>query len=295
MNTLSIEAITGLPEGLVYAFVFVFGALIGSFLNVVIHRVPRELSIVFPNSACPKCGTAIKFYDNIPILSWLVLGGKCRTCREPIAVRYPLVEFANALLYCLALWSVGFTYFLPVIFLYLSAMLCLILIDAEHMILPNVINFPLLFIFLGARLVYPTFFDTRFFTDLDAWPASALTALPIPMASLAAGLFGGLVGGGFLWLIGELWKRLRGIDAMGLGDVKMMFAVGALLGWKLTLLAIFLGAVSGAVIGVAVIAKQKDRNLQTQIPFGIFLGIGSVISLLAGESLITWYMDKFVP
>lgn len=295
MNNPSIEAITGMPEGIVYTLVIVFGALIGSFLNVVIHRVPRELSIVFPNSACPKCGSAIKFYDNIPILSWLLLGGRCRTCREPIAFRYPLVELANALLYAAALWSIGFNAFLPVAFLFVSSMLCLVLIDAEHMILPNVINFPLLLIFLTARVVYPAVFGTAFFSDLESWPASALTDLPLPAASLASGLLGGLAGGGFLWLVGELWKRLRGVDAMGLGDVKMMFAVGALLGWKLTLLSIFLGALSGAVIGVAVIVGQKERNLQTQIPFGIFLGIGSVIALLSGDALIGWYLETFVP
>lgn len=295
MDKNQIEALTGLPVAFAITAIFVFGALIGSFLNVVIHRVPRGLSVVFPNSACPTCGTAIKAFDNIPILSWLLLRGRCRSCGEPIAIRYPLVELANASLYVVALWIIGLNPFLPVAFLFLSGMLSLILIDAEHMILPNVINFPLLFVFLSARAVFPMIAPGQYFSDLDSWPASALTALPPPVASLAAGLFGGLVGGGFLWMVGEFWKRVRGIDAMGLGDVKMMFAVGALLGWKLTFLAVFLGAMSGAVAGMALVARHKDTNMQTQIPFGIFLGIGSVISLLAGERIIGWYLATFAP
>jgi leader peptidase (prepilin peptidase)/N-methyltransferase len=112
---------------------------------------------------------------------------------------------------------------------------------------------------------------------------------------LCGAFLGALVGGGFLWLVGEIWKRLRGVDAMGLGDVKMLFGVGALLGWRLTLLTIFLGALTGAVAGIIVIAKQKDKDLQTQIPFGIFLGIGSILALLFGERMIGWYFETFIP
>jgi len=118
---------------------------------------------------------------------------------------------------------------------------------------------------------------------------------PVWLVSLYGAIFGALVGGGFLWLVGEIWKLVRGYDAMGLGDVKMMFAVGALLGWRLTLLSIFLGAFSGAIIGVFLISRQKDKDLQTQVPFGIFLGIGAVIALLFGEQLIGWYIRTFIP
>ena len=118
---------------------------------------------------------------------------------------------------------------------------------------------------------------------------------PIWLVSLIGAALGALVGGGSLWAVGEIWKRLRGVDAMGLGDVKMMFAVGALLGWRLTLLTIFLGAFTGAIIGIAVIARQKEKDFQAQIPFGIFLGIGSIVALLFGNQLVGWYVQTFLP
>lgn len=291
----SFETVTGMPEIIGYIFTFVFGALVGSFLNVVIHRVPNEQSIVFPNSACPKCKNPIKPYDNLPILSWLFLGGKCRNCKEKISARYPAVELLTALLFVLTFWAIGFNAFLPVALIFVAVMISLIFIDAEHMILPNVINFPLLGFALLVRIIYPLLFGAEYFADLRHAPLSAMQNLPVWLVSLIGAVLGGLVGGGFLWLIGEIWKRLRGVDAMGLGDVKMMFAVGALLGWRLTLLTLFLGAFSGAIIGVFVVSRQKEKDMQTQIPFGIFLGIGSIAALLFGEQIIGWYLRTFIP
>lgn len=295
----SFETVTGLPEIIGYIFIFAFGAIVGSFLNVVIHRVPNEESIVFPNSACPKCKNPIKPYDNLPMLSWLILGGKCRNCKEKIAWRYPAVELLTAMLFVLTFWAIGFNAFLPICLIFVATMVSLIFIDAEHMILPNVINFPLLGLALLVRLLYPIFFSSqdvlKYFPDLAHSPLTSLQTQPLWFVSLIGAVLGGLVGGGFLWLVGELWKRLRGVDAMGLGDVKMMFAVGALLGWRLTLLTIFLGAFSGAVIGVFVVSRQKEKDMQTQIPFGIFLGIGSILALLFGEQLIGWYIKTFIP
>ena len=295
MNTFptSFESVTNLPEFIVYIFVFLLGAAVGSFLNVVIHRVPNEESIIFPNSACPNCKNSIKPYDNIPILSWLILRGKCRNCKNPISPRYPAVELLTALIFVLVLWQIGFNAFLPVSLIFVAAIVTLIFIDAENMILPDVINFPLLFFALLIRLTYPLFFGATYFSDLKIFPLSQMDGFPIWLVSLVGAVLGGLVGGGSLWLVGEIWKRLRGVDAMGLGDVKMMFAVGALLGWRLTLLSIFLGAFSGAIIGIFLIARQKDKDLQTQIPFGIFLGIGSIIALLFGEPLVKWYLTMF--
>ncbi|MDQ3321689.1 MAG: prepilin peptidase [Acidobacteriota bacterium] len=291
----SFETITGMPEIVGYIFVFAFGAMVGSFLNVVIHRVPNEESIVFPNSACPKCKNFIKPYDNIPVLSWLVLGGKCRNCKEKISPRYPAVELLTALIFLLVYWQIGFTAFLPVCLIFVASVVALIFIDAENMILPNVITYPLLLFALIVRLIFPLFFGAAFFSDLEVFPLNRLEDYPVWLISLIGAVLGGLVGGGSLWLVGEIWKRLRGVDAMGLGDVKMMFAIGALLGWRLTILSIFLGAFSGSVIGVFVIARQKNKDMQTQIPFGIFLGIGSILSLLFGEQLIKWYIDNFIP
>lgn len=295
INAASFEAVTGLPEFVGYILAFVFGATIGSFLNVVIHRVPREQSIVFPNSACPGCGTPIKPYDNIPIASWLILGGKCRNCKQPISARYPAVELLTAVVFTLVFWQIGFTAFLPVALTFAATMLSLVFIDAEHMILPNVITYPLLVFAFVVRISYPIFFGAAFFPDITQAPVNALIGYPVWLLSLVGALLGALAGGGSLWLVGEIWKRLRGVEAMGLGDVKMMLGVGALLGWRLTVLSIFLSAFAGAVIGVVVISRQKDKDFQTQMPFGIFLGIGSLISLLFGERLITWYINTFMP
>ncbi|MEO6335016.1 MAG: prepilin peptidase [Pyrinomonadaceae bacterium] len=291
----SFESLTGVPEFVAYIFVFMFGAAVGSFLNVVIHRVPHEQSIVFPNSACPNCKTAIKPYDNIPIVSWLLLSGKCRGCGMPISSRYPAVELLTAALYVLVYWQVGLTAILPVYLAFVSAMVALIFIDAEHMILPNVITYPLLVFALMVRIIFPIVFAENYFSDTAFAPVSYLVGKPAWMISLFGAVLGALVGGGSLWLVGAVWKKFRGVDAMGLGDVKMMLGVGALLGWRLAFLSIFLGAFAGALIGIIMIAKQKDRDLQTQIPFGIFLGTGSILSLLFGEQLISWYLRSFVP
>lgn len=291
----SFESVTGMPDLIAYIFVFIFGGLVGSFLNVVIHRVPREQSIVFPNSRCPKCETAIKPYDNLPIVSWLILGGKCRACKAPISARYPAVELLHALLWVLVFWQVGFTPFLPVGLIFVSVIVALMFIDAEHMILPNVITYPFFVFAIAVRIIFPIAFGPQYFSDMYHWPATAMSGYPVWLVSLASGLLGALAGGGSLWLVGEAWKRLRGVDAMGLGDVKMMLGFGAILGWRLSFLAIFFGAFAGAVIGSIVVARQKDRSMQTQIPFGIFLGIGSILSLFFGEQLIGWYINTFLP
>jgi leader peptidase (prepilin peptidase) / N-methyltransferase len=291
----SFESAFGVPEIFGYIFFFVLGSIIGSFLNVVIHRVPHELSIVFPNSACPKCEKAIKPYDNIPIFSWLILGGKCRNCKNPISARYVGVEILTGLVFTLVFWHFGLTWFLPVALIFCAAIVSLIFIDAEHMILPDVITYPMLFSALIIRVAFPLIFgNAAYFLDVRFSPLSGLQ-LSVWLISLIGAIFGGLVGGGFLWLVGEIWKRLRGMDAMGLGDVKMMFGVGALLGWRLTLLTIFVAAFTGAVAGVGVMIKDREKGMQAQIPFGIFLGIGSIISLIFGEQMIGWYFDNFFP
>jgi leader peptidase (prepilin peptidase)/N-methyltransferase len=284
---------TTMPESVAYIFTFIFGAAIGSFLNVVIHRVPNEQSIVFPNSACPKCGKAIAVYDNIPILSWILLGGKCRNCKAPISIRYPAVELLTALCFVLVFWKFGLTPMLFVGVVFVAVTIAIMFIDAEHMILPNVITYTFLGFAVLVRIVYPVAFGTLF-SDMSIAPMSSMTGYSPLIVSLVGAILGALAGGGSLWLVGESWKRLRGVEAMGLGDVKMMLGYGALLGWRLTLLSIFLAAFAGAIIGIGVIAKQKDKDLQAQLPFGIFLGIGSVLALLFGEQMIAWYLDRFV-
>ena len=292
-STSSFEALLGLPAFVIYVFGFFLGACIGSFLNVVIYRVPNELSLL-PGSACPNCKVPIRFYHNIPIFGWLMLAGKCSSCKQPIAWRYPAVELLTAVVFVLTFWQMGLTPFLPVALIFVAAMLALIFIDCDHMILPNVITYPLLLFALAVRIIFPIVFTDSYFSDTASPATIHLIGYPPWLMSLIAALFGAIVGGGSLWLVGAIWKLLRGVDAMGFGDVKMMFAVGALLGWRLTILTIFLAAFTGAVIGSVVVMRQKEKDFQTQIPFGIFLGIGSIVSLLFGDQMVRWYLDRFM-
>jgi leader peptidase (prepilin peptidase)/N-methyltransferase len=272
---------------------FVFGALIGSFLNVVIHRLPLGESIVFPNSHCPHCQARISPFDNIPILSWLILRGRCRRCQTSISARYFWVELLTATAFAFVFWRTGFSYLLFSNLIFTALFIALIFIDAKHKILPNAINFPGLVLALVIRVVLPVLFLTAPFDDLQIYPFNVLQ-FPLWLNSLLGAFLGALVGGGSLWFVGWIWKVTRGIDAMGLGDVKMMFMVGAYLGWRLTILTIFLGALSGAIIGIYLISKQSNRDYQTQIPFGVFLGIGAFISMLYGSQIIAWYLQNFI-
>ncbi|MCA1593617.1 MAG: prepilin peptidase [Acidobacteria bacterium] len=286
-SMLTPEEITGLPFVFLLFTVATVGAIIGSFLNVVIHRLPREESVVFPHSRCPSCEAAIHPYDNVPVLSWLVLRGRCRACRAPISPRYPAVEALTALLFALTFClRSGLTLALPFDLIFVASVLALIFIDAEHMILPDVITLPGFVFALVARALVPNLYGVGFLADgyLAGWPVWAV--------SLAGAALGALVGGGFLWLVGWLWERVRGVEAMGLGDVKMMLMVGAFLGWPLTVLTIFLGVLTGSVAGI-VIMFRRGRDMQMLLPFGIFLGIGAIFSMLFGQPLVEWYAGQF--
>ena len=282
-----------IPPVIGYVIAGVFGAIIGSFLNVVIHRVPHEQSIVFPNSRCPSCGSAIAFYDNIPILSYLVLGAKCRNCKEHISIRYPAVELLTAALFVAVAWHDGLSAALPFDLVFVSALLALVFIDAEHMLLPNVITYPGIVFALVARIAIPYLSGTPHFDDIPSLSSGALAGMPLWVVSLAGAAVGALIGGGSLWLMGWTWEKLRGIEAMGLGDVKMMFMVGAYLGWRLTILTIFVGVFTGSVIGILLMARQGQRNMQMLLPFGVFLGLGAVAALLFGGPLVEWYAGQF--
>jgi leader peptidase (prepilin peptidase)/N-methyltransferase len=282
----TIEQTTGLPFAFFVAAAGIVGAIIGSFLNVVIHRVPREESIAFPASHCPSCGTAIRPYDNIPVVSWAILRGRCRSCRAPISARYPAVELLTATLFALTFWlRSGLTLSLPLDLAFVAAVIALVFIDAEHMILPNVITYPGIAVALFARALVPNLYGVA--------SLGAHAHVPAWLLSVIGAVIGALVGGGFLWLVGWLWERLRGVEAMGLGDVKMMFMVGAYLGWPLTLLAIFVGVLAGSLAGVGLMLRRGERDMQMLLPFGIFLGTGALVSLLFGTAIIDWYVAKF--
>src|SRR5256886_1889358 len=291
MNVTAIDRAIDVPLPIACAFLGVVGAIIGSFLNVVIHRLPREQSIVFPNSTCPKCRKPIKPYDNIPILSYLILRGCCRHCGVHISSRYPAVEALTAILFAAVTWHDGLSFALAFDLPFAAAMVALIFIDAEHMILPNAITYPGILFALITRLLVPYLAGPAHFDDLPQL-LNAFPTLPVWLVSIIGAAIGALAGGGSLWLMGFLWEKLRGVEAMGFGDVKMMLMVGAFLGWRLTLLTILMGALSGSIAGIAMMYK-RGRNLQMMLPFGIFLGIGAIISLLVGSRIIAWYASQF--
>ncbi|HEV3471561.1 MAG TPA: prepilin peptidase [Pyrinomonadaceae bacterium] len=277
---------TGLPFVFLLLAVAAAGACIGSFLNVVIHRLPRGESVVFPHSRCPSCGEAIRPYDNLPVVSWLVLRGRCRACRAPISARYPAVELLTAALFALTFWvRSGLSLALPFDLAFVAAVLALVFIDAEHMYLPNVITYPGTALAFAARLVVPNLYGVGFLCAAHACP-------PHWLLSATNALLGALAGGGFLWGVGWLWQRARGEEAMGLGDVKMMFMVGAYLGWPPALLTIFVGVLSGSLVGVGLIAAGRG-DLKSRLPFGVYLGLGAYVSLLFGRAIVDWYTRQF--
>ena len=282
-----------IPQPFIYAVAGIFGAIIGSFLNVVVHRLPREESIVLPSSRCPECSATIAFYDNVPVLSYLMLGGRCRSCKVHISARYPAVEALTALLWMAVVWRDGLTFALPFDLVFVTAITALIFIDAEHMILPNAITYPGIAFALIARIALPYLMGRPHFDDLEMLLNGMLAGMPLWAASLVGALIGAIVGGGSLWLMGWTWEKLRGIEAMGLGDVKMMFMVGAYLGWRLTILNLFLGVFSGSLIGIALMMRQGKRNMQMLLPFGVFLGIGAIVALLVGRYIVAWYAGQF--
>lgn len=288
------ETTLGLPWSLALLLIAALGAIIGSFLNVVIHRLPREESIVFPNSHCPNCANSIKAYDNIPVISWLILRGRCRACKAFISARYPAVELLTALLFGAVFLRDNLSPALPFDLIFVSMLVALVFIDAEHMLLPNAITYPGMIFSIIARVALPVVMGASYFDDLGPPLLGKFPTWPIWAVSLVGAVIGALAGGGTLWLVGWAWQKLRGVEAMGLGDVKMMLMVGAFLGWRLTVLTIFLGVTLGSITGIVLMVKSRQRNLQMVLPFGIFLGIGAITSLLVGKFVIAWYAAQFM-
>jgi leader peptidase (prepilin peptidase)/N-methyltransferase len=241
----------------------VFGIEIGSFLNVVIYRVPRRLSIVSPRSACPVCSTPIKNRDNIPVVSWLLLKGHCRSCHAPISARYPLVEIAGAALFAGAAARLGYNWDLPAFFVLLAGLLALSLIDVEHLLLPKVI-------------VYPTMGLVASLLTLDAIMTGQWHRLLV--AALCA----------LGWFVAFFLLNFASPRLLGFGDVRLAPVIGLALGWlgvRYVLLGFFAANLIGAVLGVSLIAAKKMRRDQ-QIPYGIFLALGAAFALFAGPEIL---------
>jgi leader peptidase (prepilin peptidase)/N-methyltransferase len=258
-----------MPEITPYIVLFIFGSVIGSFLNVCIYRVPRNMSIVAPSSRCPTCNTPIRPYDNVPILSYIFLGGRCRVCKAGISPRYPLVEFLNALLYVSVFWRFGLHWYTAVYFAFCSALIVITFIDLDFQIIPDRITLPGIAIgFVAGSLLMP-----------DPFMRDSLLGIK-------SSIIGLLAGGGLFYAIAVLSK-----GGMGGGDIKMMGMVGALTGWKSVLLTTFLGSLTGAVFGVfLMIFRGKGRK--TKIPFGPFLALGSVVALFFGQEILFWYLNR---
>jgi leader peptidase (prepilin peptidase)/N-methyltransferase len=252
-----------------YIFVFLLGSIVGSFMNVCIYRMPRKLSIVLPSSRCPSCNTPIKPWDNIPIVSYIFLGGRCRVCKSKISLIYPLVEFLNAVLYVFILWRFGFAWHTFLYFIVCSTLVVISFIDLEFQIIPDKITLP----GIPIGIIIGSFFLPDPFMRYN-------------VLGLKASLQGFVVGGGVYYALALVSR-----GGMGGGDIKMMAMVGALMGWKAVLLISFIGSFIGSLVGIfLMIFKGKGRK--TKIPFGPFLALGSLITLFYGEEILYWFLHR---
>lgn len=252
-----------------FLMALLLGLTVGSFLNVCIYRIPRDMSVILPSSMCPSCNTPIKFYDNIPVVSFFLLGRKCRQCGSKISVRYPLVEALNALMYILVIWRYGLGWHTPVLFAFCSAVIVITFIDLEFQIIPDRITLPGAVIgLIAGSLILPD-------------PFGRETVLGFKETAI------GLLTGGALFYIIAVLSR----GGMGGGDIKMMAMIGAFLGWKAILLTTFAGSLLGSVVGIFLMVF-RGKGRKTKIPFGPFLAAGAIISLLFGQEIAALYLKR---
>jgi leader peptidase (prepilin peptidase)/N-methyltransferase len=255
---------TAPPPALLIAFAAALGSVVGSFLNVCIYRLPIRKSIVWPASACTKCGHELSWYENIPILSWIALRARCRSCGAPIASRYPIVEAITGAMFAAAWWYYGPGVLLASRLVLGCMLLVLFAIDLEHHLLPNAVTLP--------GIVIGFLFSAT--SGEPGWIDS---------------LVGILVGGGILFAIAEVYYRVRKEEGLGMGDVKMLAMIGAFIGWKLTLMTLMMASLSGTIIGVALIISRRG-NMKYALPFGTFLALGAAAAATVGQPLLDWYL-----
>jgi leader peptidase (prepilin peptidase)/N-methyltransferase len=299
--------------------VFVFGLAFGSFLNVCIYRLPRGLSVVRPRSACPHCQHAVRFFDNLPVISWILLGGRCRDCKMRISARYLAVELLTALLFLACYARFGPTPAALKCMVFGFLLLGLIFTDAETKLLPDLMTIPGLFLGLLFSLFVPV-------NDLAARLLPGVITLPVSsdvswhLLSLADALLGAIVGASFIYGAGKIYLGVRGTEGMGFGDVKLMAMIGAFLGLKLTVFVLFSASVAGSIFGVATVLvvwfKRTRRRMQRngdslsaarrrawisaktvyrhyEMPFGVFLGSMALVAFFFGNQFFTWYWGQF--
>ena len=255
-----------MPPGFLIVSLALIGLAIGSFLNVCIYRIPRGESVVSPPSRCTSCGKRLAAWHNIPVVSWLVLRGRCAYCRTPVSARYPAIETLTAGVFALHGLFFEPGPLLVVRLAFAAALIVLAFIDLDHRILPNPIT-------LGGAV------------------AGVVASLFLP-PGWQASLIGVALGGGVLWAIGEAYFRLRGIEGMGMGDVKMLGMVGAFLGWKAVLVTLVIASFTGALVGV-VLLRLRSNAMKYQLPFGTFLSAAALVASLAGDQLAAWYLSFY--
>ncbi len=255
--------------------VFIFGAVIGSFLNVCIYRLARDKSIVSPPSACPECNKPIQFYDNIPIVSYILLGGKCRNCENKISMRYPFVELLTAFLFLLFYRKLGLTFELFITVLFVSALIVIAFIDLDFQIIPDVLSIGGLIAGLALAIFRPMFLH------LD------------PKFGFLDALYGVLIGGGILFVIAYGYQLITKREGMGGGDIKLLAMIGAFCGFKGVIFSLVSGSCLGTIVGIPLMLINK-KDTKYALPFGPFLSIGAVIYLLKGNALIQIVMNMVI-
>ena len=258
-----------MEQNLFYIFVFLFGIVIGSFLNVVIYRLPRDKEMIKSRSVCTKCNKQLKWYHNIPLFSYIFLGGRCSFCKERISIRYPLVELTNGLLYLYFFFQYKMTIEFVVFALIMSALLVIFFIDLDFQIIPDVITLPGIIVGLAVSFLP---------NGIGIWSA----------------LIGFLVGGGSLYLVAILGDWLFKKDSMGGGDIKMMAMLGAFLGWEKVLLILISSAVIGLVVSIIIMVYSAKLRENRVVPFGPFLATAAVLAIVYGEQIITFYTINFL-
>lgn len=261
---------------------FVAGLLIGSFLNVCIFRLPRDLSVVKPRSFCPACEKTISWYDNIPLFSFVFLRGRCRQCQEPISLRYPLVELTTAVLFSTAVFQFGVTVLALKFAVFGAIIVALVATDIEERILPD--EFTLGGAAVGLVLAW--------FAPLNIGLAYLIfpSTRNISLLSLAESAIGALVSGGAIWLVGELYYRFRKREGLGLGDVKMVAMIGAFIGLQGALLTLIAGSMLGGIGGLIYILLTGKNASTYELPFGAFLGASAMGIAIFGEPIVRWYL-----
>lgn len=303
-------------DPLIAAAIFALGLAFGSFLNVCIYRLPLGLSVIRPGSACPNCKREIRFYDNIPVLSWLLLRGRCRNCKITISPRYLVVELLVAALFLCCYVKFGFTLIALKYCCFGFLLIGLIFTDAETHLLPNKMTFPGLALGLAFSLLVPVNDVVSQFLPDIAFFQNQSALVPSPVFSFLDSLLGAVMGASFIYGAGAIYLRARGVEGMGFGDIKLMAMVGAFLGVKLTIFTIFAGSIAGSIVGVWTvlvvwikrtrrysandnIAKSEARLRAWgsarvalrgyQMPFGVFLGSMAIAASFFGNQFLNWY------